>query len=213
MAYETYRRISAEENAPTGFFPSYDKGAVVELDRGPWSFRAVVMQVGENDDGRGYTFYGGQAAYTRTSPRGEGTYRIIIAGTDDKFLDPSGLRQEGLTQITLSADQQISDHIGIFLRFGWQDDDAAVTHNALYSGGVNISGGMWGRPNDTLGIGFAHLDGGNTGISSTHAGEVYYSVAITDHLSITGDIQLMKDNMSGGDAKGAIFSLRATKEY
>ena len=48
-------------NAPTGFLPSYDWGGAVELERAPWSFRAAVMQVGENDDGSGYTFYGGEA--------------------------------------------------------------------------------------------------------------------------------------------------------
>ncbi len=101
----------------------------------------------------------------------------------------------------------------MFLRFGWQDDDAAVTYDALYSGGLNISGGLWGRPDDTIGIGVAHLEGGNTGISSTHVGEVYYNFAVNGHMSITGDIQMMKDNMPDGSVKGAIFSLRATKEY
>lgn len=200
-------------NAPTGFLPSYDWGGAVELERAPWSFRAVVMQVGENDDGRGYTFYGGQAAYTHNTSLGEGTYRVVVGATNSKFLDPMGVRQERLSQITLSADQQLGETVGIFMRLGWQAGDAAVTHDRLYSGGLNIRGGLWGRPDDIIGIGFAYLEGGNTGISSTRAGEVYYKFAVTGQMSLTGDIQLMKDNMPGGSAKGAIFSVRGTKEF
>ena len=200
-------------NAPTAFLPSYDRGGVVDLERGPWSFRGVFMQVGENDDGRGYNFYGGQVGYTLTTPRGEGTYRVVVAGTDGKFFDPTGTRFEELSQLTFSADQQLGEHIGVFLRIGWQDEDALVTHDALYSGGISLSGGLWGRPDDTLGIGIAHLEGGNAGITATHVGEIYYSLSVNDHLSLTGDVQVMRDRVPGADTKGTILSLRATKVY
>lgn len=201
-------------NAPTAFLPAYDRGGVVELDHGPWSLRAVVMQVGENDDGRGYNFYGGQVGYILNTARGEGTYRVIVAGTDDKFLDSTATRFESLSQITFSADQQISKSIGLFLRIGWQDDAAAVTHQAIYSGGLNINGNLWGRANDTIGIGYAHLEGGNSGIDESRVAEAYYRLNLNDHLALTADIQLLRDEISGGGkVKGAIFSLRGTKEF
>lgn len=200
-------------NAPTAFLPAYDQGGVVELDRGPWSFRAVAMQVGDNDDGRGYNFYGGQVGYTLTTARGEGTYRIIVAGTDDKFLDPTGTRFESLSQMTFSADQQVNKNVGLFLRIGWQDDAAAVTHQTIYSGGLNISGNLWGRTNDTIGIGFAHLEGGNSGIDESRVAEAYYRLNLDDYLALIADIQLLRDERSGGGkVKGAVFSLRGTKE-
>jgi porin len=201
-------------NAPTAFLPSYDWGGVVEFDRGSWSFRALVMQVGENDDGNAYTFFGGQAAYTRNTSFGEGTYRVVVGGTNSKFLDPMGVRQERLSQITLSVDQQLGETVGIFIRFGWQDDAAAITYDALYSGGLSINGRLWGRSGDTIGIAYAHLNGGNGDVNASHAGEVYYRFAINEHLAVTGDIQLLRDKvMGGGGPKGAIFSIRGTKEF
>lgn len=201
-------------NAPTAFLPSYDWGGVVELDRGPWSFRALVMQVGENDDGNAYRFYGAQAAYTRSTSLGEGIYRVMVGGTNSKFLDPIGVQQEQLSQITLSMDQQLGKTIGVFLRFGWQDDAAAVTHDTLASGGLNINGNIWGRPGDTLGIGYAHLGGGNGDIEASRVAEFYYRFAINKHLAVTGDIQLLRDKASGGGGpKGTIFSIRGTKEF
>lgn len=201
-------------NAPTAFLPSYDWGGVVKLDRGPWSFRAVVMQVGENDDGNGYTFYGGQAAYTRNTSLGEGTYRVVVGGTNARFLDPMGVSRKRLSQITLSADQRLGETVSVFVRLGWQDDAAAVTHSALYSGGLNINGHLWGRPDDRLGIGYAHLDGGNGDVNTSHVAEVYYRFVINEHLAMTGDIQLLRDKaVGGGGPKGAIFSLRGIREF
>lgn len=122
-------------NAPTAGLPSYEWGAVGELDHGPWSARAVVINVGENDDDDGYTFYGGQVAVTATTRAGQGTYRLVAAGTDDQFFDPAGTARKGLSSLTFSADQQLGYAVGVFVRLGWQDDAAAVPHDAFYSGG------------------------------------------------------------------------------
>ena len=37
----------------------------------------------------------------------------------------------------------------------WQTTDAAVDYQALYSGGIDISGNAWRRPDDNIGIGYA----------------------------------------------------------
>ncbi|RME95049.1 MAG: porin, partial [Alphaproteobacteria bacterium] len=201
-------------NAPTAFLPSYDWGGVFEVEHGPWALRLVQMRVGENDDGAGYSFTGGQLSYTRQTRLGEGTYRVIVAGTSDDFLDPRGARRRSLAQLTLSADQELGETLGAFLRLGWQDDDAAVTHAALYSGGLTLKGGAWGRPGDGIGIGYAQLDGGNSGVSRSHVGEVYYRAAFGEHWALTGDVQFVKDDRAGGAGrKGRIYSLRATKEF
>lgn len=201
-------------NAPTAFLPSYDWGGVAELDRGPWSLRIVTMRVGENDDGNGYSFYGGQIAYTANTSLGEGTYRLAVAGTSDEFPDPPANTKEGLRQLTLSADQQLGRTFGVFARFSWQDDAAAVTHDALYSGGVNIKGNIWGRADDTIGIGYARLNGGNGAVSQSHVTEIYYRAALNRHWALTGDVQFIEDNLTaGGGPEGTIFSLRGTKEF
>ncbi len=201
-------------NAPTAFLPSYDWGGVVELERGPWSARAVTMRVGANDDGNGYTFYGGQIAFTSTTALGEGTYRIVAAGTSDEFLDPTGANREGLRQFTVSADQELGKTFGVFVRLGRQNDAAAVTHSRLYSGGVNIKGGIWGRPDDNIGIGYARLKGGNGEVRESRVTEFYYRLVINEHWALTGDAQWLEDQIVGApDIEGSIFSLRATKEF
>lgn len=201
-------------NAPTANLQSYDVGAVTEVDVGPVSLRGVFMNVGENDDGNAFNFYGGQAAVTAKTRLGEGTYRVIVSGTDKQFLDPTGTRLESLTSATLSLDQQIGEHIGVFARLGWQDDAAAITHETLYSGGLSLAGAMWGREADTIGIAFAHLDGGNGVLTDSQVFEAFYRLGVGEHFAVTADVQYMADRMrAGGGPEGTIFSLRGTAEF
>lgn len=202
-------------NAPTAFLPSYDYGGAIEWDRGQWSVRGVIMAVGENDDGNDYTFYGLQIAHTKTNRLGEGTFRVVLSGTSDDFLDPDGVRTEGLGQVLLNFDQEIGDKIGVFVRVGWQDDDASVTHDAIYSGGVVLKGKMWGFEKHSVGLGYGYLDGGNQEISGTHVTELYYKVGISERLSVTADVQYLRDNVrAGGDSPhGYIFGMRSTFEF
>ncbi|MGI9383779.1 MAG: carbohydrate porin [Methyloligellaceae bacterium] len=202
-------------NAPTAFLPSYDYGGAIEWDHGQWSVRGVVMVVGENDDGNEYTFYGLQIAHTKTNRFGEGTFRVVLAGTSDDFLDATGTRTEALGQVLVNFDQEIGDKLGVFVRVGWQDDDAAVTHDAMYSGGLVLKGIMWGLENHSVGLGYGFLDGGNQTISGTHVAEVYYKVQIDERFSVTADVQYMRDNVRAGAASphGYIFGVRSTVEY
>ena len=45
-------------NASNGFLPSWDIGGPAEWDIGRFGVRGVYMNVGENDDGNNYNFYG-----------------------------------------------------------------------------------------------------------------------------------------------------------
>ena len=60
-------------NGPNAFLPSYDLGAALVWNTGPWSLRGVVMRVHENDDGNGYAFYGAELGYILHTALGEGT--------------------------------------------------------------------------------------------------------------------------------------------
>ena len=109
----------------------------------------------ENDDGNNYSFYGLQAGYSVNNQLGAGNYRIVIAGASEDFLDPTGSQLESRAGTLLSFDQEFSESIGGWIRFGWQTDDAAVDYNAIYSGGVDFKGSSWGRQDDNIGIGYA----------------------------------------------------------
>ena len=116
--------------------------------------------------------------------------------------------------LALSFDQQLGALFGAFLRLAWQDDDATVDFEALYSGGVNISGQLWRRSQDNIGIGYAYLDGGNNGIHHTHVFEFYVRIVLNDYIACTADLQYMDENINGGEGpKGWIPGFRVTGEF
>lgn len=153
------------------FAPSYDAGAVAEWQQGAVRVKGVVMNVGENEYGNSYGYYAVGIDITSHTVHGEGNYRVNLAVTSDDFSDGSGRRGERLQGVMFSLDQQFGPVFGGFLRFGWQDDAAAVGYRALYSGGVDISGSPWGRAGDNIGLGYAWLDGVHGDVDSTHVAE------------------------------------------
>jgi len=93
---------------------------------------------------------------------------------------------------------------------GWQDDEAQVDHNAFYSGGLNISGKLWGREKDEIGLGYAYLNGvDKAGIDGTNAFEAYTKFKISEFSDITFDVQYLNDNMRlVNDREGFIYGVR-----
>jgi porin len=201
-------------NGPNAFLPSYDVGGALELEIGSWSLRGVAMQIGENDAGRSFGFFGGQLGYHAETRWGEGNYRVLAVGATQDFLDPTGTRQEGRLAVGLSFDQQLGETVGAFLRLGWQSDNAAITYEAIYSGGINLVGGIWGRPQDNIGLAYGYLPGGNENVRASHVAELYYRFVAWEYLAITADVQYMRDDLRvGRGPRGFILGLRFTAEF
>lgn len=206
-------------NGPNAFPPSYDIGGAVQWTFNDFSINGVAMAMGSNDeDGdmeEPYNFYGVQLAYRLKTPLGEGNYRLLVDTTSSDFSNVAGTQKKRKTCVLVSFDQQLGDILGAWLRCGSQiEDRAALDCKNLYSGGLNISGTLWGRGGDNVGIGYARLDGGNLDLDHVDAFEVYGRFALTDIFAITGDVQYMKDSMKQGDSpSGWIFGLRATAEF
>jgi hypothetical protein len=201
-------------NGPNVFLPSYDYGAALEWDRGPWSLRGVFMEIGENDDGNRYRFYGLQAGLAVNNRLGAGNYRIAVASASRDFLDPDGTGRESRAGVVLSLDQEFGAVIGGWTRIGWQTDDAAVEYSAIYSGGIDIKGSPWGRDDDNIGVGLAYLSGGSLDIDKSLVAEVYYRLQLADALGLAADIQYQEDDVSAGrGASGWTVGLRAVMEF
>lgn len=203
-------------NGPNAFLPSYDIGGAIEWEIGGFSVKGVAMAMGTNDEepAEPYNFYGIQFGYNVDFGMGEGNYRLILDTTSDDFSNVAGTKMERMSAVLISFDQQLGDILGLWLRFGWQDDDPAILYKDIYTGGVNISGNLWGRDQDNIGIGFGHLRGGNLEIDKTDVFEVYGRFSLTDIFAITGDLQYMKDSYKVGESpSGWIFGLRATAEF
>ena len=209
---------AAMVNGPNAFLPSYDLGAALEWEIGEFSMKGVVMAMGstgeEGDLDEPYTYYGMQVAYALDTAIGQGNYRLILDTTSSDFSNVAGTGKERKFCALISFDQELGKILGAWIRFGWQNDKPAIQCKSVYSGGLNIGGGLWGRECDNVGIGYAHLIGGNLGDDHTDVFELYGRFALSDIFAVTGDIQYMKDTMDVGDnPNGWIFGLRATAEF
>jgi porin len=203
-------------NGPNVFLPSYDIGGALEWEIGSFTAKGVVLQVGENDEGRAFNFYGVQVGYTLETPMGKGTYRVIVDTTSDDFSDPNGVNMEPLKGVFISFDQEIGEMLGAWIRFGTIDDKASVNFSDLYSGGMDISGKLWGREQDNIGIGYAYLSGGNRGIDRAQVAEGYIRFGLNEILALTLDVQYQDDKYkegAGEDVDGWITGMRVTAEF
>jgi len=206
-------------NGPHCFLPSYDLGGAVEWEIGSFSIKGAAMALGTNAEQgefeEPYNFYGLQFGYRLDFGLGEGNCRLLLDTTSDDFSNVAGTKKERLSSVSISFDQQLGDVLGLWLRFGWQDDEAAIDYKDSYTAGVNISGSLWGRDCDNIGIGYAHLRGGNLDVDKTDVFEIYGRFAMNDIFAITGDSQYMKDFYKNGsdDPSAWIFGLRATAEF
>lgn len=201
-------------NAPIGNFVSYDIGAAVHWAYQNFSVNGVLMDVGENEDGNSYQFYTLQLAYRLETALGEGNYRVTGSITSEEFFDADGEDLEKLSALTLSFDQQLGKIIGAFLRLGIQDDEAEVTWKKLYSGGLNISGDLWNRKHDNIGIGVAYLDDGNTDLNNSLVTEAYVRFVFNEMFAASADFQYLADDIRGDkNPDGWVSSIRITAEF
>jgi hypothetical protein len=201
-------------NAPTGNFVSYDIGGVAQWAHDNFSANGVIMDVGKNEDNNNYQFYAVELAYRLETALGEGNYRITGSMTSDDFLNTGDQALERLSALTLSFDQQLGKIIGAFLRLGIQDDNASVIWEKLYSGGFNISGDIWGREQDNIGIAVAYLDEGNTDLDNSLVAESYVRFVLNEMFAATADFQYLADDVSGAkNPNGWVGSIRVTAEF
>jgi hypothetical protein len=132
-----------------------------------------------------------------------------VAWSSKDFLDSQGEQKQSRRCIIFSLDQGIGEHLGLWLRCGSQKYDAAINFENIYSGGIDISGKLWGREKDNIGLGYAYLNGGNLEIDDTQVVESYVRFSLNDYLSITLDVQYMRESLNdGGDSKGYIYGIR-----
>jgi hypothetical protein len=137
----------------------------------------------------------------------EGNYRFFVIFDARDYTDATnGGINKNNTGAGLSFDQEVAESIGLFARYDTQDDDIAenLVKSAI-SGGVSLSGGLWNRSDDVLGVGYGLLgvndkapaiaalaDSGDEG----HF-ELYYKIGFTDHFTVTPDLQVI--TAAGGD--------------
>jgi high affinity Mn2+ porin len=139
--------------------------------------------------------------------------------------------------ICINAEQNITDHIGAFLRAGWNDGQFATWAfteiDQTLSGGFSFKGERWGRSGDIAGVA-----GVVNGISAVHqaflkAGgygfiigdgylnygyeeilETYYKAALFTNVYISGDYQFVNHPAYNKDRGPVhVFAIRAHFEF
>lgn len=114
----------------------------------------------------------------------------------------------------LSLEQQLSDDVGAFLRFSWNDGRTEISGftdvDTSLALGVSIRGASWGRPEDVVGIGGAlnaissdhanYLAAGGLGVTvgdgalsyaSENVIETYYAFQLAKGVTLTADYQFL----------------------
>jgi len=147
-----------------------------------------------------------------------GNYRIYGWVNKNKHTDLLDSSKDNLSNqgLGISLDQQISNDITLFARYGIQDEDISKFDQVFTIGG-QIIGNSWKRANDVIGIayGASHVDGkykdaslGLDGYAANasyeHYLEAYYKYWANKNLSISPDIQYIV-NPGGDKGKDDIF--------
>ncbi len=157
-------------------------------------------------------FLGAQVSVSPNPGGLPGSYRLYgwHAGYDHakldrrrEFIDGEKSKAWG---IGLSADQQLTESIGVFGRFGWNNADVAVVRWEA-SGGFNLKGLIPGRGEDEIGLGVAGLvpDSRYAENDPEIHFELYYRLVVTENLAFTPDLQYVF-NPGGDSGNDGVFA-------
>jgi len=153
----------------------------------------------------------------------EGNYRVYGIVDARKYTEIGTGKTKGNVAYGVSIDQALPGGVGVFARYSGQDDQ--LDENAVkasWSLGAVVDGGAWGRKSDVVGLGYGVVTVNDA--SSAFSGiagpddeghiEAYYKVGISDHFTLTPDVQVITNN--GGDAASdtiTVAGLRAQLNF
>ncbi|MBI5327806.1 MAG: carbohydrate porin [Deltaproteobacteria bacterium] len=180
----------------------------IRLTYGP--FEAMDITAGVFEGNGDYTdmfdkpFYMAEINFKLMPADSEGNYRIYYWGrhgrdylTNTANPDDTTLLNAGNSGVGLSIDQVITSGAGVWLRAGVQSEKVAQFDRHI-SGGVNINGKAFNRPNDVIGIGYGATfigkdykdyqkrSSANFEPGIEHYMELYYNMAVSDAAQSAG---------------------------
>lgn len=153
----------------------------------------------------------------------EGNYRFHYIYDARNFTDVNSGKTEENTGFGLSLDQEVADGIGLFARYAMQDEDLEENLvKSSISGGVSLSGSLWNRENDVVGIAYGILSVNDKApdiAAISNSGdeghfEIYYKLGFSDHFTLTPDLQVVTN--AGGDADNdtiTVYGVRAQMNF
>ncbi len=226
-------------NNPAIAFPDNTFGARIAILPAEW-FEASYGVFDANADWRdvdGKLFHAGQVEFKPNLFGKHGHYRFMVwANTSDhtKWNNPASTNNTTYG-LALSFDQKIIDELTLFARYGWQNpnlynptvttvdgDNFSIAQS--WSGGLSLSGALWGRENDTLAAAVGQVIPSSgyknaTGLNAKNEEhvELYYNIYINKHLALTPEFQMVVHPFGGDAAKnrGTVYvgGLRAQLDF
>jgi len=211
-------------------FPSKGLGIRAQYDPSPfWYAEAYIGDAKASSRETGFnTTFGDDPEYFSIGEIGirpnffdmSGTYRFMLwhESEDKSYLDGSGQTKNNNTGFAVSFDQQLSEKLTGFFRYGWANDKVTEEED-FFSFGGQIEGLFDGRKDDVFGIGYARGLRSCDGLASTSAREIdlietYYKIKVNDNVEISPDIQVVTN--PGGlksESPATVFGIRGRIKF
>jgi len=224
----------AFKNSPVLEFPD-DNGAGIRFNLEPFKFlqiEAVIMDAeGGWEDFFDNVFFAAQINFKPNILDRPCNYRVYGWLNDKEHIKWSNALEtkEKSYGFGLSFDQELTEVLGIFLRYGWQNprvyaDGADFSLEQSWSTGVQFAGSLWGRSKDTFAIAFSQIipsddykEANNLKAKSEKHLEAYYSFKVNEHLTLSPDLQVIWDpygeDAINGDKTIVVGGLRAQVDF
>jgi len=208
-------------NSPTIEFPDNSAGFCLSVELQDFMDIQVLLMDADSDweDIVDDIFFATQLNLKPNLFERNGNYRILgwLNNREHTKWDDSISTKEKSYGFGISFDQELTDSLGAFLRYGWQDPDVYLSGESFslehaWSVGLQLKGTNWDREEDTLGFAVGQAmpsdeykkAGSNLNAKDEGHFEAYYNYKVNEHLTLTPDLQIIwnpygKDATNGSD--------------
>ena len=152
----------------------------------------------------GRWLYAGEVGLRPTFPGlGPGNYRFMTYYRDARDGDELGW--------SFSADQNVSDTFGVFLRYGGNDGSLNAVEHIVSAGFAWLA--PFGRTADQTGVGVSWTRPSDRRLRDEYSSEVYYRLQLTEGIELSASAQLILDPSAADKDAAGVFGLRARFLY
>jgi porin len=152
----------------------------------------------------GHWIYAGEIGWKPVIGKlGQGIYRVMIYDRDAATANEMGW--------SLSADQNITDNYGVFLRYGGNDGKINAIKEFVSTGFSFLA--PFHRKNDEAGVGVSYTHPTSNTLRDEYSSEVYYRVQMTEGFELSASAQLIVDPAASTQDVSGVFGVRARLLY